>query len=102
MKNTSRIARLCRMAEALLPMDRDANIIVIRVVRSDRADDGMFSDDGREVDMARASLPEEDRCVGEFTRDVVESEREFLGRVRAAVRPLARRQRINVVAYSAY
>jgi len=105
MKNTSRIARLCRLAEALLPRNPDANIIVIRVVRSDRADDGMFSDDGREVDRARASLQvpwPEDPYVGEFTRDADESEGEFLRRVRASVRPFATRQRVNVVASSGY
>ncbi len=105
MKNTSRIARLCRLAEALLPRDPDANIIVIRVVRSDRADDGKFFADGQEVDRARASLQvpwPEDRYVGEFTRAAVESEREFLDRVRAAVRPHAKRHRVNVVARSQY
>jgi len=101
MKNASRIARLCRLADALLPRDPDANIIVIRVVRSDRADDGTFSDQGQEVDRASASLQvprPEDRYVGEFTRAAVESEREFLDRVRAAVRPYAKRHRVNVVA----
>ena len=105
MKNASRIARLCRLAEALLPMDPDANIVLIRVVRSDRADDGTFIDDGQEVDRARASLQVQgpaDPYVGEYTREADESEREFLGRVRASVRPFATRQRVNVVASSGY
>ncbi|MGI8894953.1 MAG: hypothetical protein ACR2HE_04765 [Casimicrobiaceae bacterium] len=106
MKNASRIARLCRLAEALLPMDPDANIIVIRVLRiSVSPDSTPISDDGQEVDRARASLQvpwPEDPYVGDFTRDADESEREFLGRVRASVRPFATRQRVNVVASSGY
>ncbi len=78
---------------------------LIRVVRSDRADDGMSFADGQEVDRARASLQvqwPEDRSVVEFIREAHESVREFLGRVRTAVRPIARRQRVNVVAYAGY
>jgi len=89
----------------LLPRDPDANIIFIRVVRSDRADDGTFSDYGQEVDRARASLLvpwPQDPYVGDFTREAAESEREFVGRVRASVRPFAIRQRVNVVAYAVY
>ena len=105
MKNASRIARLCRLAEALLPRDPDANIVLIRVVRSDRADDGMSFADGQEVDRASASLQvpwPEDPYVGNFSRGAAESEREFLCRVRASVRPFATRQRVNVVASSGY
>jgi len=38
------------MAEALLPTDPNANIIVIRVLRSGRAYRETISDDGQEVD----------------------------------------------------
>ena len=106
MKNASRIARLCRLAEALLPRDPNANIIVIRVIRISASPDFTpIPAAGQEVDRASASLQvprPEDRYVGEFTRAAVESEREFLDRVRAAVRPYAKRQRVNVVARSGY
>lgn len=103
MKNVALLARLRRVADGLLPTDPDANLVVIRVLRSDRADDGTYLDDGRGVDRASASLQvrwPEDRSIGVWTRDADETEREFLARVRASVRPYATRQRVNVVAYA--
>jgi len=105
MKNASLITRLRRVADGLLPTDRDANIVVIRVVRSSRVYGASIADHKQEVSRASASLQvrwPEDRSAGEFTRDADESERAFLARVRAAVRPYAKRHRVNVVAYSAY
>ena len=81
MKNVSLMARLRRVSDGLLPTDPDANIIVIRVRRSNRADDGRFLDSDQEVDRARASLQmpgPEDRAMGEYTRGANESEHEFM------------------------
>ena len=102
MKNASRIARLLRMSN-VLPPGPDANITFICVMRT--TPEETASGYCPEMTVAhvrrRAISLADSSSLDNFTREADESEREFLDRVRAAVRPYAKRQRVNVVAYSA-
>ncbi len=105
MRSAALLRRLRVIADRMVPTDPDANLIFIRVRRSNRTDDGKFLDNGPEVNRARGSLQvrwPEDPWIGEWTRDAYESECDFLRRVSAAVRPYATRQRVTVVARSGY
>ncbi len=101
MKNASRLTRLRRMADELLPADPDDRILFMGAVRTtpQQREAGFVP----EMIIAHAyfhgRLPGTGD-LGTFRRTTLETEDELLERVRAALRPHTKRSLGNVTSYS--